>query len=530
MSFPGTVTAPSFWLNGNQQAYSDLAGLVPVSSGRIRRINEPAPLAGAWTAPTDDERPLRDSASSIGFEPQGPAGGYQLTRSNPGGIYWDSCTVVVGFLARDHSFAGPLMGLICDDAGGLGIRIGSNTVSPNTASGLFNSGLIVAPGKYNVIAVTYTPTGVSVKLDADGVVTTASWAISIPHTAAAGWRVGTQGVGYEYGSMTQAIGWGGALSGADRDDVMAYVKAQAYPAAYPDNKVLLATVGNSITRSTATEYDKCYVFRTLQSVRDAGYLAEVCNVAVGGTGVSKLRDPINGALPPNGNNLFLRACAFYSPTRVANVMIIALGTNDLANNNPVEFVLYGTGSPNNAEGTSPFPGSGLLPTIAAAVAMGWKPVVIVPGPRSDNPSFQSTYNARRAQVCDALVANAAAYGYKVVDTRGIVGFGQDGDSDNATTYSSDKVHPLAPGHALLAPFVSAKVLEWLSAPVVITPAGVHGELTIQRLLDWESEDAIYLFSLANSEVVSVSAPGSGDVVTVDGEAVTVDGEPVTVAA
>jgi hypothetical protein len=477
-TFPGTVT-PAAWFDGNQQAYSDLAGLVPVSSGRIRRINEGSPMLGAWTAPTDNERPIRDS-NSVRFECVGPAGGYRLTRPDPGGVYRDACTIVLAYVARDEHFAGPLMGGLQDSTQYAGFRNGSNQVFVNTSEGLYATGLLVAPGKLNVMSVTYTPSTVTVTLDADGVVTTASRATSPTHTLLGSWNLGLDGSTYLYGSVSQGVIVASALSTTDRDAVIAYAKAQPVPPAYPDDRVKIDWVGDSIPRATGATYGFAYPFLCLQAVRDAGYPAENCNVAVGGTGVNKLLDPINGALPPNANNLYLRAKAFYSPTRIKNVLVLALGTNNLAGDNSVSFILNGTGTPNDAGGTTPFPGSGLYPDIDDAIATGYDTViVIVPGPRSDNPSFQATYNSRRAQVCNDLVANAASHGAPgrpviVVDTRSIANFGADGDSDNTTYYNTDKIHPTTAGHALVAPAVTAAILAGLAA----TPAPPAPEPTV----------------------------------------------------
>jgi lysophospholipase L1-like esterase len=384
-----------------------------------------------------------------------------MTRSDPGNVYRDACTIVVAYMARDNSFAGPLMGLLQDSTQYAGFRLGGNQPIPNTSAGLFVSGLLLAPGKLNVLAITYTPTTVTVKLDADGVVTTATTSVTTAHTLLGSWNLGVDGTTYLYGSVTQAMVFNSALSGADRDLAMAFAKAFPAPQAWPDDRVEIAWVGNSITRSTACDYAQSFPFLTLAAVRAAGYTnAENNNVAVGGTGVNKLVDPINGALPPNSNNLFQRAQTSYSATRIKNVMVIALGTNNLAaGDNDVEFILHGTGSL-----AATFPGSGLYPAIDAAVAQGWKVVVVTPGPRTDcDPGYQPTYNSRRTEVCNDLVANGPSHGALVVDTRGIANFGGPTDSNNTTYYSADKIHPNNAGHALLAPSVTAAVLAALAA-------------------------------------------------------------------
>ncbi len=100
--FPGTVV-PALWFDGNKQAYSDLAGALPVSSGLIRRLNEPAPLAGSWTTPADANRPLRD-ANSVRFD-LNPTGGCQMTHAAVGGLSTDGDGTVVLVATPDDSLA-----------------------------------------------------------------------------------------------------------------------------------------------------------------------------------------------------------------------------------------------------------------------------------------------------------------------------------------------------------------------------------------------------------------------------------------
>ena len=456
-----TIATPAVWYDGRQQAWADAGATVQAiaPTDRVQRVDEPTPLTGSWTAPTTAERPLRDAAG-LRFEALGTAGGYQLQRPDPGGIYRDACTLIVAFVARDNAFAGPLTGLLEETTQYTGIEIGSNVVTVRTASGVQSPGsLTVAQGKLNVIAVTYTPTGGTVKLDAGGVVTTATFTATASHTATGAWNIGRVGGQYEYCSMTQALVIPNALNSTDLDAAMAWVKAQPAPQAYPDDHALLTWVGDSITRSTGANYNNCFASLTLSAVRAAGYPAENCNVAVGGSGVNQLLDPTTGAAP-NGANKYRRAKAFYSATRLKNVMIFALGTNNLAGDNAVSYVLNGVGFPNGASNTD---GSGLYPAIDDAVAQGWRVVVVCPGPRTDNASFQATYDARRTQVCDDLVANGPSHGAIVVDTRNVVNFGGPTDSNNPAYYSSDKIHPVDAGHALVAPAIYAAVLAAIAA-------------------------------------------------------------------
>lgn len=448
--FPATVM-PAVWLDGSRQAYSDLAGTVPISSGLIRRINEAAPLSAAWTTPADDYRPLTDG-NSLRFEIQNVGGGNELNRASAAvGVSADACTLVASYVARDNAYAGPLMGIFrCDDQK-VGIRVASNQVWVYYgASSTWFTGVTVAHGQRNTIAVRYSPTGVDLSVNAGGVITTASLSAAIAASSVAGaWRAGVDGTGNLYGSIPQALAVGRRLTDAELTSLSAWAHAQPAPVAYPTDRPLIAFVGDSITRMTAADYGLGYPFLSLRSARTAGYLAEVCNTAVGGTGVTGLLAPIS-----ENQSLLLRASAFYSGARSRNVMVIALGTNDLANGNSVAYTLNGTGAA---------AGSGLYPAIDYAVAQGWRVIVIVPGPRTDVMTVsQATYDAARTSVCNDLVANAGAHNCTVVDTRGIANFGGPTDSNNVTYYSVDKVHPINAGHALLAPSVAAAIQSLLA--------------------------------------------------------------------
>ena len=454
VTFPAGIT-PAVWFDGRQQAYSDSAGTLPISAGRLRRINEAAPLTDTWTTPSDAERPYREP-EAVRMYLEDTAGGHELTRPAVGGIPRNACTLMFSFVARDQAFAGPQTGLFREDTQLAGIQCGSNLLWINNTSGILFSSLVLAAGFRNTVVVRYTATTVDVWLDANGTITTQSFTgLTIPSTALAGaWRIGLSGAGYLYGSVSQAMAVASSLTNTQCTNLLAWAAAQAHASAYPLDADLITWVGDSITRSTGTTYGNCFASKTLASARAAGYAIEGCNVGVGGTGVTQLLDPASGS---SNKDLFLRASAFYNALRRKNIMVIALGTNDLANGNPTAYVLNGTAPPSNT-------GSGLFPAIDAAVAQGWKVLVITPGPRTDTMGVtQAAYNAARTTVCDALVAGATAHGYAILDTRPITNYGGPTDSDNATYYSGDKVHPIDAGHALIAPYVYSAVAALLSA-------------------------------------------------------------------
>lgn len=441
--FPANVT-PAAWFDGNQQAFSDLAGTVPVSSGLIRRLNEGAPLTGAWTSPSDPERPTRDS-SSVRFDMNGTVGGSQLTRPDPGGIFRDSCTIVVAYVARDNSFAGPLMGLFEESSQQLGVRISSNTVWGMCTAGNFFTNLVVAPGKVNVIALTYTPGvngGVEAKLDADGTISSATMSATLAHTAPSSWIVGRDGASYLYGSVPQAIVVASPLQGVYRDALMNYAKYQVVPPAYPTDRPLILGIGDSITRATGASYNLSYLMLAVENLRTLAPI-EVCNVAVGGIGVTGLLQPISDA-----QSLVLRGDAFYSAARAKNIAVWLLGSNDAANGNSTGYILNGTGAA---------PGSGLYPAMAYMKSRGWRNIVLTLGPRTDALAISNNFEAKRIAVNNDIATNWRTYADAFVDTRGIANFGGATDSNNPTYYSVDMIHPNNNGHALIEPTVRAAI-------------------------------------------------------------------------
>jgi hypothetical protein len=442
--FPSTVV-PAVWFDGNQQAFSDLAGTIPVSTGLIRSINDGATGTAVWTTSADNQRPFRDS-NSLRFELNGSAAENTLVRPAISGIKRNNCTVVVSFVPRDSSYGGAMMGLFFDDTANVGVRIPSDAIWVWYNGTNYFTALSQVPGVLNTIVIRYTSTTIDIKLNAGGVITTDSISgLTIPATDEGGnWYLGSDSTNGFYGSISQAMVIARTVSDSERDALLAWAGNQIIPPAYPNNRTLFSYVGDSITRMTACQYGLGYPFLCLEAVKTAGFVnSENCDTAIGGSGVT-------GILVPSINNPFTYSTPFYSSARAKNIMVVLLGTNDLANNNGVAYTLYGTGGTN----------SGLYPMCDAARAQGWKVVLLTIGPRSNVMSVsQGTYNSQRAAAnADILTNGLANHADRVVDTTGIVNFGIDGDSNNGTYYSADLIHPLNTAHALLAPYVTAALL------------------------------------------------------------------------
>ena len=436
IAFPSTVLlSVAVWMDGNQQAFSDSAGTTPVSSGLIRRINEPAAQGSFWSSASDAERPLRDS-NAIRLELFNSAGGCQMTRPAIGGIAQNACTLVVSVMLRDNAFAGPPMGLCRSDDLSTGVWTAGGAIFIFNLVATWNpTTLTLVQGANNTLYVEYTSTGITATLIVNGVSKTESTVLALSASAVTGaFRIGLNGPGYMYGSVSQFLVIARNTTASEKQALSAWVSAQPLLAAYPLDRTIVAGVGDSITRGTAANYGFVYLPLAISNLRATKPLIEMCDCAQGGTGVTNILRP--------GSTL-MTAMPFYSAARVENVMSFLLGTNDLANGNSVTYTLNGTGAPD---------GAGLYAACDAARAQGWKVILCTILPRSDPPPVgQAAFNAARASANTDIRANWASHADALCDFAAVAGMGADGDSNNATNYSADHIHPLDAGHALLEP-------------------------------------------------------------------------------
>lgn len=490
-TFPGTVS-PCAWHDGSQAAFTDFAGAVPAAVGdRVRRLNEASPLTGNWQPPTDSERTYR-SAASLRYECFGPAGGYRMVRSSaPGGLNANAFTMVATYVARDNAFGGPQMGLFESQDAKIGIRIGGQNIWGFAGGAAWFSTIPVVHGKLNTIGVRASGSTVDVWLDVPGNSrVTQSLTVSLASTlVGAPLAVGLDAASYLYGEGSQFFVVPRACTDPELDGCMLWAAAQPIAVAYPDDRALIKTVGDSIPRGSNADYSQAWPQAIIPLIRAAGLPSEGCNVSVPGTGVTRIVDP---ARPSFNQDLLFRALDFHSPTRVHDVTILAVSTNDLANGNSPNYILFGTAGGGN-EGLTPPAGSGLIPAATLARASGEKVVIVAPGTRvASGGVLQSTHDANRQTVCNYLAANWRSVADGFVDLRPIAHVGADGDYTNLTYFASDNIHWLDAAHALVAPVVATEVIR------VLTLAIPSKQLSIERVLDWEADPNVYLFSLKNS--------------------------------
>jgi hypothetical protein len=444
-TFPGTVS-PAFWFDGNQPAYSDSAGLIPVTSGLVRRVNEAAPLTGAWTAESDPNRPTKDTAALRCELNTGDGGAAMVRAGLPSGLNIQSFTLVVSWVHRGMTLGGPQVGLLADNTA-CGLALGGDTVWVIRPAGIYTTGLVVAQGKRNTLFVTYSATGFEVVLNAGGVVTTASSVEAISSRALTlPWYLGHFGTGgFLYGSFVQAMGVARTIAaGTERDDLIAWAHAQPADPGYGTDRPLVGAIGDSLTSGTGSLAGSIYVYRAQQAARLIGNLAEVANTALGGSGIGNILSP---------GSILMKADAFYDSARAKNIAVLWLGSNEVNAAHSVDFICNGVGAPG---------GNGLYQGADYLRSRGWLVVGITILPRSDSPSYALVEASRLALNAD-LLTNGRGHFNRMIDTSGLV-IGRPGDSDNTAYYSSDKIHLNSAGQGVLATAVTPVLLELLTAP------------------------------------------------------------------
>lgn len=437
-AFPGSI-APAVWMNGDAVCFADTAATqaAPPTLGTVRRIDEPAPLTGSWTAPSDAERPIRD-VGGLRLDPVGTGGGYKLARPDVAGIPSNACTIFFSIVERDGS-AGPASAIFEDTFHSAGVFTIGDVLWVYYNGGTWTTAGLSAPiGKRTSGVIRYTPTGVDMRLIVDGVLSaTVSFAVVLPATNVVGpWNIGlnSQNNACSYGSIPQAGAIPRAITDSERDLLLAYIHGRPAPVAYPTDRALIGWIGDSITRGDQVARSLSYAFLALANIRAANKASENMNVAIVGSGAPSA---LSVQLP------ILNAQV--SAARAKNVVVIATGCNDLANGNGAATTI-----------------SGIYAAADAARAAGWKVVLATLLPRSGAMSVsQATYNADRATVNANVIANFASHADALVNTTTLVGMGADGDSDSTTFYTADKVHPNAAGHALEEPVFRAAILSLL---------------------------------------------------------------------
>jgi lysophospholipase L1-like esterase len=420
--FPSTVV-PAVWLDGSLQAYSDAAGTLPVSAGLIRRINEAS--AATWLSENDPQRPSRDVGVRCDF--LAGAGFGQMLRGASTSINNNNWTMVLQFVVRD-GFGGQNMGFCATSATLLGLAVGAGVLGCAINNSISYFPVLSVPRAQKCTAVVRgTASGATDSLLSGGVTQTDSIAATVTGgtTGTNGWHLAPAGFGGMnglYGSVNQFLVVNRAVTDGEAAQLLAWGDSLACTAGYPLTSPLIGVCGDSIARNgvgLTPQAGWCWIM--LQTLRGGvSPSAEECNVAIVGSGV--------------GPAMYSALTPFYSASRTKNVVFLASGTNDLANGNGAA-----------ATTTAYFAACDTLR------AQGWKVIACTILPRSDVMVVsQVTYNTARATMNASIVAGNSHYD-GLADVASVTGMGADGDSNNATNYQGDNVHPTAVGHGLIEP-------------------------------------------------------------------------------
>ena len=424
---PAAISDLAFWMDGNAPSFADIDEnkLTPVDSGRVRSIPEAPPLTGSWQAPSTAERPIRE-LGALNLKPIETSTGYYL-RDTAGSIQTDDSTLAISFrplAGAGNGAAGGISGPIGTSAQSLGLSFVGNGISLGFNHTSFSLKKRLSRGAHVTIIVRFTATGVDVQYDIDGLRAAESITATSAHETASNFTLGYANGADMYGYVSQVVGVNRAVSDAESSRLMTWLTAQPMPAAFPASKPLLAILGDSIANGDQVPQWQSWGFRMLADLSDKNPEVQLLNAATNGAGIPKVKnsDYSDFVLP------------WYSAARAKNILILAAGTNDLANGNALPDML-----------------DRYYALLDSARATGWKTVASTILPRS-NPGmvvgvagFETVRSAFNADV----VANWASHADALADVAGVKNMGAAGDSDNTTYYSVDKIHPNAAGHALL---------------------------------------------------------------------------------
>jgi GDSL-like Lipase/Acylhydrolase family len=428
---PAELSDLAFWMDGNAPSFSDIDEnkLTPVDSGRVRSIPEAPPLNGSWQAPSSVERPIRE-LGALNLKPIETSTGYYL-RDTAGSIQTDDSTLVISFRPLNGAGGGAqggISGPIGTSAQSLGIFFVGNAVGlyfNHTAVSLKKR---LSRGAHVTMIVRFTATGVNVQYDIDGLRTSESITATIAHETASNFSVGydSNNNASIYGYVSQVVGVNRAVSDAESRRLMTWLTAQPMSAAFPVTKPLVAILGDSIANGDQVPGWQSWPFSMLADLLDKNPDVQLLNAATNGSGIPKTKnsDYSDVVLP------------WYSAARAKNILLVAAGTNDLANANNLSDLL-----------------DRYYSLLDSARATGWKAVACTVLPRS-NPGMVvglQGFEAARSAFNTDIVANWASHADALADVAAIKGMGAAGDSDNTTYYGVDKIHPTVAGHALLEP-------------------------------------------------------------------------------
>ncbi len=447
---PSDIPDLALWLDGNSPTYSDLDenALSFPPDGRVRTAPETPPLTGVWQAApspsgpdgTSLQRPMR-TEGSFGFRPIDSATGYTL-RDSAGTIHTDNSTLAISYK--------PLQGQSGPAQGGINAQIGSSAqvlgiYFVGSSVGLhFNHTTtalkrLLPTGAHVSIVVRFTATGANVQYDINGIRTSESLPATVASETASKFIVGYDSTYNSslYGYVSQVVGIDRAVSDVEENRLMNWLTEQPIPEAFPVTDSLVSIVGDSIANGDQCPGWQTWAYSMLSDLSNTYPDLQLLNAARNGSGVPTTR----------GSDYSDYVLPWYSASRPKNILIVAVGTNDLAVGNNLTDIM-----------------TRFYALLDAARTKGYKVAVSTILPRSDATALANNFEAARTTFNADLLANWASHADALANIAGISGMGAAGDSNNTTYYSPDKVHPIAAGHALMEPVYRAAVAGLLAAP------------------------------------------------------------------
>ena len=425
-SYPPLPVTPLWWVDGRSAMYSDTSGAVLAApfAGRVRRVNFGLPAIGNAQAPSDQLRPYRENTDT---NHQVGAGHY-LNAVASADCSQASVTVAFGGTVRDKPEGSPQC-LVCN-----GFRLKIMTFSANIPSinysdtGGFwqpNPALQLPLGVPFTVVFRLTATSIKATLVVDGVRTDYSTNVAVAalNLPAANWFIGwdgtTAGDQRLHGTCGQALVIPQALSDRANDDLVNWLSGLPQQQRYcPPEVPLIVVAGDSIARGGALLYgvplSQTWAMIAQQNI-EATQPVNLVNVSVSGIGIAQMRDsvfPITGGL-------------FYNAARARNVLIMPIGTNDIA--------------------TSGHTGAVTLADYYAfarnVIAEGWEPVACT----ILNRNAGGFFNVEQPIFNTALRAGWAANGFvALADVQAIPQLANPLD----LTYFSDGIHLTVTGQAI----------------------------------------------------------------------------------
>lgn len=468
MTYPATLASLALWLDGSAPAWSDAGAtvLTAAPAGRVRRLDQPAPLSGSWLAASDSARPFRDAAAISCH-----IGASALCISAPVGatLPGNACTIAASWVPLDTNSPSPY-GLLFDTeqvlfmgtdaAGKFGLAIYSNRLVVYYRGTLwdpFSGGSPTTnPGVECSAVLTVAPTGLALKYDFGGVTGSVSLSVSVAASTVTDLQIGTPGivvgsaqVGRLHASVSQVVGVARVCNGTEITNLLAFCVANQ-PDSPPTTAPWVGIIGDSIARGVNLyQRDEAWPFLMLPNLYGTAPV-RLTDTAISGWTLAQMQADFAGSVQP-----------FYSASRAKNIVVVAGGTNSLYFGASQEDTLaqYFT----------------LCDTARAAGLLVVAQTLL---PR-DAPGFE----AKRQFVNTGIRANPSHYD-ALADTAAIVGMGGAGDYAN-TTYYGDGTHPTIAGHVLLEPVYRAAVLELLAAEVVPEEPNVPEHAGLSSVLTYD---------------------------------------------